>query len=248
MHLSTKDPIIKETSFFSDGFKLKGILHVPAAYRSVVVIGCHGLHSDKNSPKQIALAKRCNQLGIAFFRFDHRGCGESQGQFEQVTSLDGRCKDLISAIEFIRHSIGPVNGIGLFGSSLGGAVSLRVASENEILTLVTVAAPIHSRMLKQDRAQAQAAEARVAQGGAASLHFDIRPKLTSIRNILIFHGEADQVVPLAHAEEIFRRAKDPKKLIIQPKGDHRMSQTSHQQEFIQEASLWFHSRLIENSF
>jgi dipeptidyl aminopeptidase/acylaminoacyl peptidase len=73
--------------------------------------------------------------------------------------------------------------------------------------------------------------------------FNIIKTLSGISNILIFHGEKDTVVPPDHAWEIFQRAGDPKKLIIQNNGDHRMSNPDHQQEFIREASLWFKSGL-----
>ncbi|UCE56128.1 MAG: alpha/beta hydrolase, partial [Desulfobacterales bacterium] len=75
--------------------------------------------------------------------------------------------------------------------------------------------------------------------------FDITEKLSKISNILIFHGEADTVVPVSHAHEIFKRVGEPKRLIIQKCGDHRMSNINHQESFIHEASLWFKSRLID---
>ena len=62
--------------------------------------------------------------------------------------------------------------------------------------------------------------------------------------MLIIHGETDNTVPLSHAEEIHRLAGDPKKLIVQKNGDHRMSNEVHQNEFIREASLWFKSELF----
>ncbi len=79
--MSTEKSIIKDISFFSDGFKLKGYLHLPSTNRPPVVIGSHGLYSSSSSPKQIALADQCNRFGIAYFRFDHRGCGGSEGKF-----------------------------------------------------------------------------------------------------------------------------------------------------------------------
>lgn len=86
--LSNRRPAA-DIQFAADGFRLKGTLHLPAADNPPVVIGCHGLLSDRSSPKQIALAEACNALGLAFFRFDHRGCGESTGRLEAVTSLEG---------------------------------------------------------------------------------------------------------------------------------------------------------------
>jgi hypothetical protein len=79
--------ICKKISFLSDNFLLRGILHIPAVEKGPVIIGSHGLLSSGNSPKQIALARRCNDFGIAFFRFDHRGCGKSKGFLKKLLHL-----------------------------------------------------------------------------------------------------------------------------------------------------------------
>ena len=69
--------------------------------------------------------------------------------------------------------------------------------------------------------------------------FDIADRLSKISNILIFHGDADDVVPFFHAKVIYQLAKQPKKLIQQNQGDHPMSDEAHQKIFIEEAALWF---------
>jgi alpha-beta hydrolase superfamily lysophospholipase len=71
----------EEIMFSSDGLCLRGTLHRPSCDLPPVVIGSHGLLSSRRSPKQIALANRCCRYGMAFFRFDHRGVGDSQGPF-----------------------------------------------------------------------------------------------------------------------------------------------------------------------
>jgi alpha-beta hydrolase superfamily lysophospholipase len=220
-------------------------LHLPPVERPPVVIGCHGLLSDRNSPKQIALAEQCNRLNLAFLRLDHRGCGESQGKFETVTSLDARCRDLMCAIELMKSSTDVGDRIGLFGSSMGGAVCLRVAGTIDIAGLVTVAAPVRSRQIEHAIDSPKKPDNRELRFDAEKNSFDITQKLSKIRNILLFHGEQDAVVPLSHAREIFRLAGEPKNLIIQKNGDHRMSNPRHQQEFVREASLWFQSRLLD---
>ena len=116
----------RNITFTSNGLSLRGILHHPSIPMPPVVIGSHGLFSSGNSPKQIALAKACNARGIAFFRFDHRGCGQSEGVFKEVTSLEARCNDLISAIKTIQLRKDAGDRISLFGSSMGGAVCVNM--------------------------------------------------------------------------------------------------------------------------
>ena len=133
-----------QVDFTADRFNLRGTLHLPEVPSPPVVIGCHGLLSDRSSPKQIALAEACNALGLAFFRFDHRGCGESAGRLEAVTSLEGRASDLLHAIRLLESRPGLGKRIGLFGSSMGGAVCLRVAGERQVAAVVTFAAPVRT--------------------------------------------------------------------------------------------------------
>jgi alpha-beta hydrolase superfamily lysophospholipase len=227
-----------DVDFTADRFNLRGTLHLPQSPSPPVVIGCHGLLSDRTSPKQVALAQACNRLGLAFFRFDHRGCGESEGRLEDHTTLDNRCSDLLHAIRHLTGRADLGKRVGLFGSSMGGAVCLRVAAHADIASLVTFAAPVRSRPLKTADPHAEMDPERTRMTAVLREDYDLGSELNKIRNIMVFHGEADDVVPVAHAHEIFQRAALPKHLVIQPQGDHLMSDPRHQQEFIREASLW----------
>jgi len=216
----------QQMTFKSDDFVLQGTLHLPAAPDPPVVIGCHGLLSDRSSPKQIALARRCKEAGLAFFRFDHRGCGDSEGRFTDVTSFQARCRDALSGLEKV-VSLGFSGArVGLFGSSLGGSVCLEVARALDIPALVTFAAPLRSRLSS-------------ASYLPYALDFDLAGGLSQIKNIHIFHGDADQVVPLSHARSIYGQVGEPKRMTIQKDGDHRMSNPSHQKAFAMAAVQWF---------
>jgi fermentation-respiration switch protein FrsA (DUF1100 family) len=73
--------------------------------------------------------------------------------------------------------------------------------------------------------------------------FELSGHLGRVRNILVVHGEADDLVPLTHAHEIVDQAGEPKRLLVQKGGDHIMSDATHQAEFIREASLWLSNGL-----
>lgn len=240
----TQKPITKNISFHADNLRLTGTLHLPGNHRPPVVIGCHGLLSNRHSPKQIALADACCRNNMAYFRFDHRGCGESQGEFAKVTSLEARCKDLFCAIETINHRTDTGDRIGLFGSSMGGTVCLAVAGQLGLAPLVTVAAPIQSRVIKNIQEGSNASHVTPIFLDSHQNHFDISEMLGSISGILIFHGDADKVVPVAHARKLYKMAHKPKKLIIQNQGDHPMSNENHQQDFIRETLCWFKTSLF----
>lgn len=218
-------------AFNADGLTLVGSLHLPDTENAPFIIGCHGLLANRNSPKQIDLARTCNRNGLAYFRFDHRGCGESQGNFAEVTTLEARCNDLDSAVKTIAaHSaVGPM--LGLFGSSFGGTVVLAYACNHDVPNLMTYAAPLNSHDIQHDSIRDSNGRLHPSAGLPRNLAFDLEPHLQSIRNVCVVHSRDDETVPVAHARRIFDCADEPKSLQIFEGGDHRMSDLDHQQLF-----------------
>jgi alpha-beta hydrolase superfamily lysophospholipase len=231
-------------TFESEGFLLKGMLHLPKTDLPPVVIGSHGLLSNSYSPKQLALARECNAHGMAYFRFDHRGCGQSDGVFNEITSLNGRRNDLISAISTLqmRKDIG--KRIGLFGSSMGGAVCISVAEILDIDAWVTYASPVRSSSVSSASKKSDGAEKIQPLLDQKYLTWDISDQLKHLHHIFILHGDSDTIVSPANAHEIYTKSKNPKKLIIQKGGNHPMSNKKHQKAFLREAVNWFKKWLI----
>ena len=228
--------------FKSDGYRLTGTLHLPDAGPSPLVIGCHGLLADRKSPKQIALADTLNRNGIAYLRFDHRGCGESEGTFNGADLLPGRCRDLESAILAMQVHPSVSLVLGLFGSSFGGTVVIVTAAERKVPALVTYAAPVNSQSIT-DSAAADIKTRNISYLDRLShFEFDIRTQLNALHDILVVHGQNDEVVPLDHAHQIFRSASHPKELLVLPGGDHRMSALHHQAAFADACTSWFKDR------
>ncbi len=224
-------PDFQTMQFSVDGLRLVGSLHLPAARNPPVVIGCHGLLANRESPKQTRLAALCNAHGIAYFRFDHRGCGDSQGRFAEVTSLSARCRDLYQAMRLMETHprTGPL--LCLFGSSFGGAVALGVAARQSVPAIVTFAAPIYSLPDLPEALQQLSNDVDSSPDLLENLKFDLRPCLAAVSNILIVHGDCDDVVRPAHAHELLARCSSPKKLQLQTGGDHPMSSPEHQRQF-----------------
>lgn len=236
--------------FYSDGFTLHGILHLPKQPYPPVVIGSHGLEGSKESAKQVFLSRLLPGLGIAFFRFDHRGCGLSEGDFITDTSLEKRTRDYIDAVHHLR-SLGLTNRkIALFGSSMGGAVCINawktmMNMDLDLCGAVLCAAPVNSLTIENIPTKGNGKRpALPLRFFAENLLFDLTPKLSQLTNILVFHGDQDEVVPVENAHQIYRLAKDTKKLIIHTNGNHQMSQKSHQDNFNQEAGNWFSTCLF----
>jgi len=226
-------------SFLSNGFHLKGFLHLPETTHPPVIIGSHGLFSTGNSPKQIALAQKCTDLGIAYFRFDHCGCGESGGEFREVTSLEGRVSDLLNAVHAMKKYPAAVENIGVFGSSMGGAAALSLTQKIEIKAIVTVAAPIRSAPILTAAESSGDLRGLPTSFYKNQLSFDISENLSGISRILIFHGDSDEVVPVSDAHELYSKVSSPKNLVVQENGDHPMSDIHHQIQFMRFSADWF---------
>jgi uncharacterized protein len=232
---------VETIHFMSDGDRLTGTLHLPDTHRPPLVIGCHGLLADRHSPKQIALAEALGRIQIAYFRFDHRGCGDSQGRMEATDLLPSRCRELYHAMRTMQtfSTLGDI--IGLFGSSFGGTVVMATAAEHPVARMVTYAAPINSRTIERAAARKVHHQQPTSLAPLEQLSFDIGDRLGHLHDILIVHGQADEIVPPSHARHIFACAADPKQLVIQPGGDHRMSAPHHQHDFLRASVAWFRS-------
>ena len=229
---------IEKVSFQSEGKRISGILHLPEKKKPPCVIASHGLLSSKESEKYISLAERLSTEEIAMLRFDFRGCGESEGS-EGDQTVSGKMADLSSAIDFIRSYPGLGRRMGLVGSSLGGYVSLIIASaDQKIRATVVWSTPFHLDDLRSNRGT----EGYPLPGDA---FFEYLPKhrllslLPKIANGLVIHGGKDELVPVDHAWEIFRGLGGPKEIHLIEGADHRLTEPAHRQRAMDVTVEWF---------
>jgi fermentation-respiration switch protein FrsA (DUF1100 family) len=224
--------------FRSEGERVSGVLHLPEEGNPPCVIASHGLLSNKDSEKYIALGERMAQGGIALLRFDFRGIGESEGRMEDDT-VTRRVVDLGSAIDFVRSFPGLGERIGLVGSSLGGFVSLIRASMNkEIRSLVTWATPFHMDDLGSKKQEEDYPLPDKAFFEDLPKHqlFPLLPKITTC---LVIHGEKDELVPLDQAFHIFQNLSLPKEIHVIGGADHRLLNPEHRQRALDLTVEWF---------
>jgi alpha-beta hydrolase superfamily lysophospholipase len=242
--------------FYADNLLIKGVLHLPVQELKnaslPVVIGSHGLEGSSNSAKQIILSKILPQNNIGFLRFDHRGCGESEGDFLIDTTVPNRASDLISAVKYIVKEREISNNIGLLGSSLGGSTCIEAwetltAMDIDLAGCVLCAAPIKSSTIDNVPIDNQADDNRHSlplSFYVNNLSFDLSEKIKNIKNILVVHGKADEVVPVENAHILYDKAQDIKKLILFENGDHQTSSIKDQKVFENETLKWFKAILF----
>ncbi len=235
----------QKINFISDGLMLKGILHLPDTHNPPLVVGSHGLEGSKESAKQKVLSRILVLNNIAFFRFDHRGCGESQGEFIKETSLEKRTIDYLNAVKCVLDLGITSSNIAVFGSSMGGATCIN--AWNQLLQMdialcgaILCSAPVKSRTIENIPLHGNDKRPALPLSFfKKNLLFNLIDKAKQLSNVLIFHGDADTTVPVSNAHDIYNAAKKPKKLIIHQNGDHQMTSKKDQTEFEIESIVWF---------
>lgn len=123
--------MIKYVEFQFEGKTLRGMLHTPEGIEMPpITILLHGFTSDKNNLNfsSATLAKKLATQGIASVRFDFLGSGDSDGEFEDMT-ISAEIAEACAMVDFVKTlDYVDSNRIGIYGNSLGGAISSAVAS------------------------------------------------------------------------------------------------------------------------
>lgn len=118
------------------GLTLRGMEHVPERRtedeKLPAVILFHGFTGDKLEPHRffLKMSRALEQAGLAAFRFDFLGSGESDGDFEDMTVSNeiGEAKAILRMVQEDPR-IDPTR-ISLLGLSMGGLVAGVVAGEH----------------------------------------------------------------------------------------------------------------------
>lgn len=220
----------------SGGKKIFGILHLPRKLTAPCVIASHGLFSSKDSEKFTEIGEFFAARGIALIRYDHQGCGESEGDLSKTT-VSSRIKDLEAICDLaVRHPLLDKR-LGLLGSSMGGFISIfKGATDVTVKALVLWATPARierEKELTNEETQLQNAFYHDAK------KYDATKAIEGLSNCLLLHGEADEIVPLSHAQMLYQSVRYPKQLEVFPGGDHRFTNPQHRREAIRMSLEWF---------
>ncbi len=201
-------------------FKNKKGLTLSAVYEgkeenSPVVVLCHGYASGKDSESTDDLARKLLSNGLNVYRFDFTGCGQSQGNLDDLTPLQGQ-DDLESAVHDLEKKA-----FGLYGASFGGYTSLIYASKNPVLAL-GLKAPVSDYPAVMS-AKGNEKENKALDFNKEVSNFDIYRLAPKIKApTLIVHGSDDTDVPLAQSQELLKSLGGEKRLAIIHKGTHKM--------------------------
>lgn len=240
--------------------KLFGLLHLPLGdHRVPAVVLCHGLASNKCGRYRfyVHLAERLASMGIAALRFDFRGCGDSEGDFSQVT-LTSQVEDTCAALaELKNHSKVDTSRLGIFGRSFGGLVALLTAQRTKAFQSAAVCAAVFNgdswRALWQLRDKA--AELPHFNGESPSVtlfeelfQLDMCAAMNDLKTLpfLNIHGAKDVRVEPSHADSYSRcreGASAPSHFVLLPNSDHEFSHPAEREEALVILLDWFRQTL-----
>jgi hypothetical protein len=242
------------------GNRISGLLATPAGGTDRLAVLCHGFLSTKNSATNKALTAMLVPQGIATFRFDFFGHGESEGPFERLT--------VGTAVQQTRAALALVASrgfrkIGLVGSSFGGLVAILAAAEYGDVACLALKCPVSDfpEMLREEfgpqgMRQWQATDTIPnVTGGPGQIrlafsfyedcthHLAYQAAKTIAAPTLIVHGEADESVPVAHSLRLQEYLAGKTTCVILPGADHHFSQPAHFREMITHIGGWVRNYL-----
>lgn len=221
----------------SQSAELAAILNTPdEGAPAAFALFAHCFTCSKDFTAIVNISKALVAKGIAVFRFDFTGLGESEGEFAETT-LSSNVEDLVAAADYMnREFSGPKI---LIGHSFGGAAIIQAAGKiGSCRAVATIAAPYDpthiADLLDLDKKFESADTIDVAIAGRT---FQLRRQfLDDIRDekmkgaigqlgkpLLIFHSPLDNTVGIDNAGKIFQAARHPKSFISLDDADHILS-------------------------
>jgi fermentation-respiration switch protein FrsA (DUF1100 family) len=192
-----------------DGTRIHG-WYCPCERPRAVLLIAHG-NAGNIATRCEWLAYLQDKMRVTTLIFDYRGYGRSEG----VPSSEGVLQDARAARAKLRALAGVQdNEILLMGESIGGAVAAQLAAE----------APPRGLIL-QSTFTSLKDMAKVHYPRLAWLvpknKLDTQSALAKIRvPLLQSHGAADRTVPVNMAEQLFKAANEPKRLVAIGGADH----------------------------
>ena len=106
---------------------------------TIVICHPHPQHGGSMQNKVVTILERSmRELGLRTVRFNFRGVGASEGEFDDG---DGETNDLLAVVEWVQRTR-PSDELWLGGFSFGAYVSLKAAQSLQLGQLISIAPPV----------------------------------------------------------------------------------------------------------
>jgi fermentation-respiration switch protein FrsA (DUF1100 family) len=183
-----------------------------------LLLWSHGNGGNISSRRSVLLAFL--QRGLGVLAYDYRGYGKSDGSPHEA----GVYLDASAAFDSAVASGWDPRAIVCFGESLGGAVSIELATRRPCAAVIVVST--FTRL-------ADVARWHYGPLGAllAGNRFDSLERIQRLSvPILVAHGDQDEIIPFELGQRLFEAAPEPKRF-------HRVAGASHNDVFASAALL-----------
>jgi alpha-beta hydrolase superfamily lysophospholipase len=209
----------------------------PPPWPGVVIV--HGAGSRKENHADFA--RLATASGWAALTFDLPGHGESDPPMSGAA-----VEDVIAMARLLGSQEGVDAGrVVARGSSLGGYLAIRAASESDEIAGVIAICPASqdhlARGLRRGRFEMRVGDPVALEAWLLAQDIGEAVEQIASRPLILMHAEGDTQIPSGHSEELHERAGDPRKLIIAPGGAHTTVQ--HDPELQGEALRWLERQL-----
>ena len=259
--------MIKPVTFRNHGQQLIGILHVPDGLESrgktPGIVMFHGFTGNKSEAHRlfVHVARALCDSGFTVLRFDFRGSGDSDGEFDDIT-VPGEVSDAEKALTFLanQESVDKER-IGVIGLSMGGRVAAILASRDRRVRFAVLYSaalgPLRERFLSEiAEATLQKLDSgeviKISEGWYLKKAFfdsiDDHVPLDVMGNIevpvLLVHSDTDQVVPMDDSRkgyETVQNLNDKNEFYTVKGGDHTFSERKHTSEVTVKTLEWLKS-------
>jgi len=234
-----------------DGQKLRGMIHLPHGKELFPAVALfHGWSGQRMESHFIfvKLARLLAKNKIVAARFDFRGSGESDGEFENMT-ISQEIEDGMEIMHFLAgHSLVNNNRLGIVGLSLGGYVAQRMAvKRNDISCLALWSTIADVREVLQSGQMFEKLKEELNKKGYADINglklkknffIDLSQtkKIEASSHqgkVLIIHGTEDKNIPLKFAYQL-KKIFPCSRLKKIEGADHVFSQVEWEEEVLRE--------------
>lgn len=199
--------VVEQRFSASDGTRLHAWLAPPPDASAPVLLWSHGNGGNVGGREDVLLALAARGLGV--LAYDYRGYGLSDGRPDEA----GVYRDADAAWRHLVASGVAPERIVCFGESLGGAVSIELATRRACAAVIVVSTFPSLRDVAREHYGALAA--------LAGNQFDSASRVAKLEvPILIAHGDQDEIVPYALGEALYARAGEPKRFLRVPGRQH----------------------------
>jgi alpha-beta hydrolase superfamily lysophospholipase len=195
------------------GQSLHGWWVASATRDAKVVLYLHG--NDGNVSTSMGEIATLRELGYAVFILDYRGYGESEGSFPSEKTV---YEDAEAAWNYLVGQRGtPPAHLYIYGQSLGGAIGIELALHHPEAAGLIVESSFTSI---QDMAKLRRRYALLPMR-LLNQRFESIGKVGRLElPVLYIHGTADEVVPYAMGEQLFKASGGRKRLVAVGGGLH----------------------------